>query len=318
MARPTTDQILKSFTEKSDLTITNLSNNGGYLADEQVKAFIQDIIDQPTVLNEIIVEPMSSHTKEFSKIGISGRVLKPATVGDHTANVTHTVLSTDKFEIATVKFRGVIELGDDELEDNVENGTLQNRVRQMFVEQVPLDLEEILLKGDTDSADAFLAKKDGLLKLASVKVVPLTVGTINRVPFKSALRALPPKYKRVLQALRYYLNPDVTEEYADFLAARETGLGDALHTQSFKQELNYRGIPMRNAVFMPSAQGLLLDPRNIRLGYWRKIRLEVQRYAEEEITKFYLSMRVGWNFEETDAVVKITGLTPNADISTTS
>jgi len=318
MGRPTNEQILKSFTSKSDLTITAMSNNGGYLQDEQVKEFIKDIIDQPTILNEISVEPMASHTKEFSKIGITGRVLKPATVGDHTANVTHTVLTTDKVEIATVKFRGVVELGDDELQDNVEGGTLASKVRQMFVEQVPLDLEEILIQGDTGSADTFLLKKDGLLKLCSTRVVPLTVGTINRVPFKSAIRAMPAKYKRVLGDLRFYLSPDVTEEYADFLAARETGLGDTLHVQSFKQELNYRGVPMRNCVFMPSSQGLLVSPMNIKLGYWRQMRLEIQRYAEEEITKFYLSMRVGWNYLEEDAVVKITGLTPNSGISTTS
>ena len=60
--------------DKADLAVSDLISDGGYLNPMQANTFIRMMIDQPTLLNEIRVVPMSGPTMEINKIGFTSRI----------------------------------------------------------------------------------------------------------------------------------------------------------------------------------------------------------------------------------------------------
>ncbi|MFP9167082.1 phage major capsid protein, partial [Enterococcus faecalis] len=59
----------------------------------------------------------------------------------------------------------------DTLENNIEKDGLQNTIMQMIAERAAVDIEELLVNGDTSSSDSYLAQLDGIRKQATSHIV---------------------------------------------------------------------------------------------------------------------------------------------------
>ena len=133
--------------------------------------------------------------------------------------------ATDKVTLTTSEIIAEVHIPYDVLEDNIERGNLENTIMDMIVERTSVDLEELLILGDTDSTDSYLAVFDGILK----KIISNTVSqsaVIDRAMFKNGMLAMPNKYLRNRGAMRHFLSPGQEIAYIDTLAARATNLGD--------------------------------------------------------------------------------------------
>lgn len=263
---------------------------------------------------------MNSPKLEINKIGFGTRILKAAPAsGTALTAANRSEPTTSKVTLDTDEVIAEVHIPYDVLEDNIERGNLEDTIMFQIAERVALDLEELLILGDTTSADTYLALKDGILKQATSHVVDFSgipTQPINKAIWKAANKAMPNKYIRNRDALRHYVSPDVETEYVDTLADRATNLGDD-KTQFWNPNRGF-GVPIRSAALMPDDKTIMTFPKNIIWGVQRKIMIESDRDIRSRVIIIVVTLRIDVKFEEEDSVVKVTGLHPNGTTTTTT
>lgn len=302
--------------KKADIALGDLST-AGLLTPEQTDTFIRTLIDQPTVLNSARVVTMNGPERWINKIGFGSRVLRKAVSSTALDAADRVKPDLSKVIVTTKEAIAEVHIPYDVLEDNIEGGNInagaetpaggmQNTIIQLLAERASLDLEELGLLGDTGSGDQYLAMFDGWLKLASGHVVDVSNSTISKDVFKAGVKAMPDKYLRNRAALTHFISTDNETEYRDTYANRQTALGDAMLQGTggiFAYGSGVAGAPM-----MPAASGLYCNPQNLIFGIQRRITLEYDKDIRARTFIVVLTCRVGFQIEETDAVVKYTNI----------
>lgn len=306
---------------RADLALADLTADGGLLQPEQQDTFIRNLIDQPTVLREIRTQPMNSPSMKINKIGFGSRILRAAPqsggsgTGDtgadpveprHLALTDRAKADLGQITLNTKEVIAEVHIPDEVLEDNIERGDLQNTILALIAERAALDLEELVIQGDTGSLDTYLALLDGVLKLSTSNVVDAAGNPVSVDIFNDEKKALPTRFRRNLAALRYYNSMDVESDYRVQLSNRGTGLGDAVLTGAAPVPI--LGVPLRGVALMPNASGLLTNPQNIIWGVQRNVRIERDRDIRARSWIIVLTARVALAIEEVDAVVKLINL----------
>lgn len=304
--------------EKADLSVQDLINDGGYLNPMQANTFIRLMIDQPTILNQVRVVPMTAPTMEINKIGFTSRILKKAPAsGTALAAADRSKPATEKVELSTKEVIAEVHLPYDVLEDNIERGQLEDTVMSLIAERASLDVEELIIDGNTGSGDDYLALADGILVQSTSHVVDYTAApvAITKTVFKDAIKAMPSKYLRNRAMMRFWTSVDAEIEYTDHLADRETQLGDSRIARR-TPEVAF-GVPIDPVALMPDDKAIFTWPKNVILGVQRQIMIETDRDIRARVLIVVLTMRMDIKFEEEDSVVKILGLEPNPTTTTT-
>jgi hypothetical protein len=312
----------RSIVEKADLAVSNLSTDGGYLNPIQANTFIRMVQEQPTILNDVRMVPMNGPRMEINTIGFTSRILKAAPASGTALGASdRSAPTTDKIELLTTEIMAEVHLPYDVLEDNIERGNLEDTIMALVAERTSLDLEELIISGDTEAgADAYLRLKDGIVKQSTSHVVDYTdnpVETIDKSVFKAGIKAMPNKYMRNRPAMRFYVSPDVETEYADSLAGRLTALGDTRVETDYRAGLSPYGVPIKAAALMPDDKYIFTYPQNLIVGMQRQIMIETDRDIRTRMIIIVLTLRLDIKFETEDAVVKCIGLNPNS-LTTTS
>lgn len=291
---------------KADLTVKDLMSNGGYLQQEQVDTFLRLVKDQPTILREARRVNMKSHTREVDKIGFTERLLRPApTEGTALANSARVKPTTGKVVLTTKKMMAEVHLTYETLEDNIEKGNLEQVIMQEMAKQVALDVEELILLGDTASSDSYLALQDGIIKQATDHIVTVT-GSMSKDIFSQGVKEMPSKYLRDSSLMRWYVSPANETDYRDSLGNRETALGDTM-IEGFRG-VYHHGIPVAPTAMMPEENAILTRPDNVIWGVWRDIMVETDKDIRSQVYIIVLSLRAGMVLEEPDAIVLLKGI----------
>lgn len=310
----------KDIIEKADIAVSDLVGTGGYLNPTQANTFIRMLIDQPTVVNAIRVVPMNAPTMEINKIGFTSRILKAAPASG-TALIANnrSKPTTDQVNLSTTEVIAEVHIPYDVLEDNIERGKLEDTIMALIAERASLDIEELVLLGDTGSGDAFLALKNGIIVQAISNVVDYSDSSdrsIRKEIFKHGIKAMPNKYLRARSKLNFWVSPDAETEYADALSNRETVLGDG---KINKWTPNYAyGVPVVSAALMPNSTYIFTNPKNVILGVQRQVMIETDRDIRARVLVVVLTMRLDIKFEEEESVVKCVGLNVDDDAPTTT
>jgi hypothetical protein len=302
--------------QRADLALADLTANGGYLDAAHQDTFYRNVLDEPTILREARGVQMGAPEWRLPKIGFGSRVLAAAPqsggaadAGTNSRHLAAALRAKPDFGQVTMKseeFIAEIHLHDELLEDNLERGNLTTTILALLAERVALDLEELILLGDKTSGDPYLAKLNGVLKLASSHVVDAGGVGVNVGVFNDMKKALPTKYRRNLGTMRYYSSMDVESDYRVRVASRQTGLGDAMLQGG--QAIPVLGIPLKGVALMPQSNGLLLNPQNIIWGIQRNVRIERERDIRARSWIIVVTLRAALCIEEADAVVKLTNL----------
>lgn len=298
---------------KADLEVADLISDGGYLLADQAKKFIIDMIKESVVLKAIKVEGIKSHTKILPKVGLDGRVLRPGTSGQALSLDDRAKPVTDQVTVNTSLMKGEIDLPAETVEDNIEQGTFRNTVMQMMAEQVSLDMDELVVNGDTSSTDDFLALLDGMIVSATTHTVAAGTNPIQKEYLKRALKAMPSQYNRGNKQ-EFWTSEDAETDYRDYLANRIGVVGDKM--LEGEEPIRYIKRPLMSIPVFPDNLGvgtdetviLLLDPKNAYLGIWREVKFETDYDTRAGVWYAVVTVRAGFNYVEEDAVVKVTGI----------
>ena len=291
---------------KADLTVQDLVTNGGYLQTEQVQTFLRMVKDEPTILREARRVNMKSHTREVDKIGFTSRILQPAPVsGTPLADAKRAKPSTGKVTLETKKMIAEVHIDYETLEDNIERGNLEQVIMQEMANQVALDLEELVVRGDKTSADDFLKLQDGVIIQASDHIVAAGA-PMSKDVFSKGLKEMPAKYLRNRSLFRWFVSHNNETTYRDTLGDRQTNLGDSM-IEGFRG-VYHHGIPVLPAAMVPNDKGILTRPDNIIWGVWRDIMVETDKDIRSQVYIIVLTLRAGMVLEEKDAIVLVNGI----------
>lgn len=309
---------------KDALGTSDFRSAGGYLNAEQSDRFLRGVIDQPTILKAARSVIIDGETKKIEKIGFGSRIMRPA--------VENTALTADKYakptfgkvDIATKEVIAEVRLSYDTLEANIERAQLKNTIMQMIQERVALDLEELILQGDTDSADTYLAVINGFLKKATSHVVDAQASEISLSNFSSLIKAVPQKYIRDAAAWRMYTSRNIDLAWKEQVAARNTVAGDRFLLENTNATaLGYKIEPI---AMMPEdlvydnnttptsddtsslGQMLFTHPQNLIVGFTRKVQIETDKDISARQHIIVVTLKVDAAIEEADAVGKLINL----------
>ena len=301
-------QTQRDIANKADLTVQDLVNNGGYLQTEQVDTFLRMVKDQPTIMRDARRVNMKSHTREVDKIGFTSRLLQKAPASaTYLADNLRGKPTTGKVMLETNKMIAEVHIDYETLEDNIERGNLEQVIMQEMAKQVALDLEELVLLGDTTKAstDPYLGLQNGVIKQATDHIVTVS-GSMTKENFSLGIKEMPPKYLRDRSQFRWYVSHNNETDYRDSLGNRETALGDSL-IEGFRG-VYHHGIPVVPTALMPEANAVLTRPDNIIWGVWRDIMVETDKDIRSQVYIIVLTLRAGMVLEEKDAIVLLNGI----------
>lgn len=307
------------YIEKADLSISNLTNEGGLLVQEQVKEFMEILIEESVIMGLATTISMAGPTYEISKMGFTSRVLRRAQESTALPEADRSKPELGKVLLSTHEFIAEARIPYGVVEDNVANGSFQDYAMRLLAKAVSRDMEEVLINGDTsNSSDIYLATMDGILK----QVTDLTVNAnglrLSKSQMKQSVQTLPSRYLRATKNLSFLTSKNAVIDYIDSLANRQTPLGDSKVVDAAAGE--YMGYPVIPIPMMPENLGgstnttdmLFCDPKNINVGIQREIRIETARdiTARQFIIVATVRFDVKWQHEP--AVVKTTNILATA------
>ncbi len=277
---------------------------------EQVDEFLKIAIEPQIMLPEVRMVKSSASKWQESKIDFSSRILYPGAEAERLVFEKRTKGTTGKIEMSTVLVKGEVPISDEVMEDNVERAGFGDTIVGMVAEGAGRDLEELFLQADDDDsiikhgegAGAYLRMFDGWLKQAMTVTGANTYDAIAdgkdyQKIFKYLIKMLPAKFQRDIANMRFYAPLTLEQDYRDQLAARMTGLGDALLEGD--RPVKYQSIQIKGVPLFPKIDGtpdkswiFLTHRLNCYAGFRREIKLETFRDPREGATSFIVTARV--------------------------
>lgn len=303
---------------------------------EEAERFLTNVVDLSFLKNNARVVMMKKEKKEIRWLGPgTGKVLHPAATFDQSKYKT--LLTHEKIQLSVEKARGCVVVPDDDLEDNIEGEAfvnhlmdgliapkISNEIEEMCIigDKVspPTDLNEMLNGWYTLGIDSAAAGDGEVLKKtvvydASADPDPYVAISDADSPygwkfkFRRMWDGLHAKYKKLKNDLRYVVSQGVYDDYEAAIAARVTSVGDRALIEG--AVLKFKGIPVVAVPLVPEDLGtgsdetfaMLTFYNNFILGLHRSLRMETERSAPDEATRFWFSIRADTELENTEALV---------------
>ena len=287
---------------------------GGYLNPEQSTKFIRGIIDQPTLLNSCRSVLINGENKKIEKIGFGNRILRPGVEATALTEDQYAKPQFGKVELSTKECIAEVRISYDTLENNIEGANLKNTIMSMIQSRVALDLEELLINGDTGSTDAYLATLDGILKKADKHVIDAASKNISLGNLTELIQGVPSKYVRNAAEWGIYVSRNADLAWKNQIASRNTVAGDRFLLEN--ANATALGFQLRPAAMMPETDAgvttaLFTNPQNIIAGFTRRVQLEQDKDISKREHIIVVTMKVDFALEEADAASKLINIKPS-------
>ena len=304
----------RTILEKADLALADLTAGGGILKPAQAQKFMRLLIKESVLMKLATVVPMASPKQQISKIKFGSRILRPGAEGTALGAGDRVKPDLSQVELDAKLFKAEVRLSDETLEDSIERGQLRQTIMEMMAEAISRDMEEVLVNGDTGSADPFLAVMDGVLVQATSNVVDAASTPIAKDLLRDMLKTLPSEHLRDKKAMRFLTSVDADLDYRNTLAERATAVGDKFLEGD--TPVLYSGVPVQPIPLFPENLGvgndqtviLLCNPKNIHVGIWRQIRIESARDISEGTLKIVATLRFDVKYAEEPGTCKSTNV----------
>lgn len=299
--------------EKADMALADLTTAGKLLAD-QANAFIRVAINASTLLPLMSDVKMRASEAIKEKIRFGSRVLRAGTEASALPVGSRVKPDLSKVTLTASLVKAETRISYETLEDNIEQGTLSNTIRDLIAERVGLDLEDLAINGDTASADELLKVLDGFLKQATSNTVAGGSATLSRSLLKTILKTMPSEFRRDKRAMRFITADEAVIDYHESIGDRATGLGDS--KVETDQAPKFHGMQLHECPVFPTNQGggsnetslLFTDPANMAFGVHRDITFETDKDISAGVLITVVTARVAFKYVHEPAVVKATAI----------
>ena len=293
------------------ITITELGNTA--LHPEKAAQLIRELEFSTPMLGATRRMDMRSDIRDIDRVGFAARLMNaPPAEGEPIITDTEPVFTQNQLVVA--KAVGVVELGDEALEDNIEREGFEDTLIALIGGQAGVDLEELYINGDTGSGDPYLALIDGWNVLAGTQLTGVASVDFDPTDVEAMFEAMLVDmitnnvvFLRLRAQMKFWTSWSAENEYREVLRARGTDLGDSAQTQN--RPLAYKGIPVMPVFNMPSTDTLLAHDDNLVYGIRRDIRLEPDRLPRSGRTDFVVTFRTDANYEDEAGAVHALGYT---------
>ena len=303
------------YLKKADTVLADLTTNGGALVPKQAARFIRLAVKEAVVTKEANVPTMTNDKQRIETIRFGSRVLRPGTEAAALAAAQRSKPDFTKVEMSVVEIVAEVRYSYSAVESNIERGGFRTTVMQALSAAVGRDIDELVIQGDSASADDYLALFDGMLKTSATNVnAKAPIGTLIHQDFVDTLVIMPEEFQRDLNQLRFYTSVKAVHDYRAQLAGRVGAVGDK-NLQS-GGPLAPTGISLVGVPMFPKTKGagsnetelLLTHPKNINVGFHRQITIETDRDISARQYIVVVSLRADFKYTHEPATVKTTGV----------
>lgn len=229
--------------QKAVITAADALATSGKLNPIQSDKFIDYVIDETVMRDNVRIVKFSGESLVIDKIGLGQRSSVP--VEEAIDPSVRRGVTTSKVTLTPKEIMTPWEIGDTFREVNIEKEKIDDHIAQMMARQTANDVEQSGFNGDllgpaiyqseyVDGGSATKAVKDGLWALyngwsraADSGHVKSYNGTnVGTSIFFGMIREMPTKFRRNMADLRWFMSPDLMSLYYEKLATRGTSLGD--------------------------------------------------------------------------------------------
>lgn len=273
--------------QKAVVTTTDLAS-AGKLAPKQSDRFIDFVIDVTMLKNNVRVVRFTNETMQIDKIGVHQRVTVPK--AEARAPSVRRGITTSKVELTPKDQMTPFEISDNFPDQCIEGERVEDTITRLMATQTANDLEELCINGDTRGParieadllegghasdvikDTFIAQFDGWLKFAAGANIYNAAGAdISSTIFSRMINAMPTKFRRVRQNLRFLCSLDHEQLYRERVGSRQTPAGDRA-SSSMDTQTPY-GVPLVPVPLLESEPRVTVHgtfgahPSTVSLGY---------------------------------------------------
>jgi hypothetical protein len=222
---------------------TDAIASAGKLNAAQSDRFIDFVIEETVLTDNARVVRFRNESMDIDKIGVGTRVAVPK--AEAADPQVRRGITTSKITLTPSEIMVPFEIGDNFRELNIEGDQIEETIIRMMATQLANDLEDMYINGNTlgqavlegdliDGGsttqyvkDSYLALQNGWSLLGDgSNVVDAAGQNIGLSIFSQAIRALPTKFRRNRNNLRWFMSPDLWQVYLEKLTTRATALGD--------------------------------------------------------------------------------------------
>lgn len=226
------------------ITAAETLATSGKLNPAQADKFIDYVIDESVMKNNVRVVRFRNEELAIDKIGIGKRVMHPAV--EYQAPQYRLGVTTSQIKLKPEEVIAAFDIGDSFKELNIEGDSAEDHIIKMFATGWRNDEETLSLNGDVVGQavlegdlwdqgsttkyikDDLLGMYDGWWRLADgAHLVNAANTSVGLNVFGAMLRAMPQKYRRNKANLRFFMSSDLAQMYIEKIATRMTGKGDA-------------------------------------------------------------------------------------------
>lgn len=231
--------------EKAVITTDAIAATGK-LNPAQSDRFIDFVINETALGGNARVVRFRNEQLDIDKIGVGQRVAMPK--AEAVDPGLRRGVTTSKVTLEPKEIMVPFEISDTFGDINIEGNDVEEHVIKMMATQSANDVEELYIIGDklgpsitedvivgdggstTDHVkDSFLALQNGWQLLSdNGNIVDAEGANIGLSLFSKAIRAMPTKFRRNRNALRWFLSPDLWQIYLEKITTRATSLGDSV------------------------------------------------------------------------------------------
>lgn len=301
------------YVQKADMALADLVSGGKLVADQRKKFILVNIKNQ-VVMSKIRVTTMKRETEEIPKMTTFGsQVWYPGTESQALTLAQRVKPGFGKVTLTSTEVVCQVDYPRYVLMDQIEGPAFKNTLIGYLGMHTKRDFENLIINGDTTSANTLLALFNGMIAGATTNAYAAGGVALSSTVLASTKATMPSEY-RVQPNLVYLTNEIAHDAYWAELEARGTPLGDNKITSD--GNLLFRGREVVEVPLFPNTLGgggnqtavWYGDPKQFIFAFHEDVEMQSEYNIRERVWTVVVTARVAQGYEHEPAVVKTTGV----------
>jgi hypothetical protein len=296
----------KQILEEDDLILKSInSTTGGQLSPEQLSSFIDTVVEESEILQEIdVIDGIEASEYQMDTIGLESRVLRKAVEGTAPTAVDATI---DRRTLNPVEVILPFDITKRFLLRNIARGSADAAINALFAKQYRNDIVDLMFNGDTDSANDFIKILNGYIDRAKADADAHTgdysANDVIKDVFAAMVDSMPNKWVNE-DELVLIASPKMQKKYQRQLGEKNTQLGDLMTVD--KPKIFFEGIEIIKVAQFPDTELLLTPRKNLCLGVGAEMNVGMFYDERKRVKEYTVTGYVDANYKISDAVVLYT------------